>query len=195
MRSSATARTGKSGGTGKNADISSTDLYEGLRDSPFVELLIVILLISIFITFASVNWNVATKKGKEALLEDFSINVAMIREDAISHYENRVLEFDVSNGEVHAGRLDAKNVFVETGLLHLPEDYRIKDLVINGEAFSAGEVLHDLLRERDGGQDPRPSSKEARTYYSLLINPLTAKVTGENGYIEEISVKDRNNPS
>ena len=32
-------------------------------------------------------------------------------------------------------------------------------------------------------------------YYSLLINPLTAKVTGKDGYIEEISVKGRNNSS
>ena len=67
------------------------------------------------------------------------------------------VEFDVSNSEARVGRLDVKNGFVETGLLHLPEDYRIKDVVINGEVLSAGEMLHDLPRERDGGQDPGPS--------------------------------------
>ena len=137
-----------------------------IKGFTLVELLIVILIISIFITFASVNWNVATKKGKEALLEDFSIKVALIREDAISHYENRMLEFDVSNGEVRVGRLDIKTGFVETGLLHLPEDYLIKDVVINGDALSAGEMLYDFLRERDGGQDSRPLLKEARILFT-----------------------------
>ena len=85
------------------------------------------------------NWNVAAKKGKEALLEDFSIKVAMIREDAISHYENRVLEFDVSNDEVRVGMMDMKTGFVETGLVHLPEDYLIKDVVINGTPFPQGK--------------------------------------------------------
>jgi prepilin-type N-terminal cleavage/methylation domain-containing protein len=165
-----------------------------IKGFTLVELLIVILLISIFITFASVNWNVATKRGKEALLEDFSIKVALIREDAISHYENRVLEFDVSNSEARVGRLDVKNGFVETGLLHLPEDYRIKDVVINGEAFPQGKcyvtfhasgMVDRTLVHLEGSSD----------FYSLLINPLTAKVTGKDGYIEEISAKGRNNPS
>ena len=101
------------------------------------------LLISIFVTFASVNWNVATKKGKEALLEDFSINVAVIREDAISHYEKRALQFDLSAGEVHMGSLDAKNEFVETGLLHLPEEYAPQGRGRQRRGFSSGEMLHD----------------------------------------------------
>jgi hypothetical protein len=32
-------------------------------------------------------------------------------------------------------------------------------------------------------------------YYSLLVNPLTAKVTGKDGYIEETPVKSRDNSS
>ncbi len=88
-----------------------------IKGFTLLELIIVILLISIFVTFASVNWNVATKKGKEALLEDFSIKIALIREDAISHYENRVVEFDVSNSAARVGKMDVKNGFVETGLL------------------------------------------------------------------------------
>ena len=93
-----------------------------------VELLIVILLISIFITFASVNWNIGTKKGKEALLEKFSIDVGLIREEAISRYEDRVIEFDVTNNAARVGRIDLKNGFTETGRLELPKDYRIKDV-------------------------------------------------------------------
>jgi prepilin-type N-terminal cleavage/methylation domain-containing protein len=165
-----------------------------IKGFTLVELLVVILLISIFITFASVNWNVATKRGKEALLEDFSIKVAMIREDAISHYENRMVEFDVSNDKARVGKLDAKNGFVETGLLHLPEDYRIKDVVINGEVFPQGKCY--MTFHASGMVDRTLIHLEGSSdFYSLLTNPLTAKVTGKDGYIEETSAKGRNNPS
>ncbi len=165
-----------------------------IKGFTLVELLIVILIISIFITFASVNWNVAAKKGKEALLEDFSIKVAMIREDAISHYENRVLEFDVSNDEVRVGMMDMKTGFVETGLVHLPEDYLIKDVVINGTPFPQGKCYMTFYAS--GMVDRTLVHFEGSSaYYSLLINPLTAKVAGKDGYIGEISVKNRNNAS
>jgi len=165
-----------------------------IKGFTLVELLIVILLISIFVTFASVNWNIAAKKGKEALLEDFSIQIAMIREDAVSHYESRVLEFDVSMSEVRVGKLDAKEGFVETAALHLSEDYRIKDVVVNGQPFSQGKCYTTF--HESGMVDRTLVHLEGRqAYYSLLINPLTAKVTGEDGYIQEISVKGRNNAS
>lgn len=157
-----------------------------------VELLIVILLISIFITFASVNWNIGTKKGKEALLEKFSIDVGLIREEAISRYEDRVIEFDVTNNAARVGRIDLKNGFTETGRLELPKDYRIKDVIINGQTFPQGKcymtfytsgMVDRAVLHMEG--DPGP--------YSLIVNPLTAKVTGDNGYIQEITIKGRDN--
>jgi prepilin-type N-terminal cleavage/methylation domain-containing protein len=165
-----------------------------IKGFTLVELLIVVLIISIFITFASVNWNVTTKTGKEALLEAFSIRVALIREDAISHYEDRVLEFDVTNDEIRTGRMDVKNGFIETGLLHLSEDYRIKDVVINGTPFPMGKCYMTFYAS--GMVDRTLVHLEGSSqYYSLLINPLTAKVTGKDGYINETSVKNRNNAS
>ena len=162
-----------------------------IRGFTLLELLIVMLLISIFVTFASVNWNIAAKKGKEALLEDFSINVAVIREDAISHYEKRALQFDLSAGVVRVGSLDAKNEFVETGLLHLPEEYTLKSVIVNGVAFPQGKCY--MLFHETGMVDRTVIHLEGNdAYYSLLINPLTARVTGKDGYIEEISVKGRN---
>lgn len=149
---------------------------------------------SILITFASVNWNVGTKKGKDALLEQFSIDIALIREDAIGHYENRVVEFDVTGNTIRVGRMDLKTGFVGTGELHLQDDFRLKEVLINGERFSlgkcymtfyAGGMVDRAVLHLEGGQDA----------YSLLVNPLTARVRGENGFIEEVSVQGGNNPS
>src|SRR5208337_1745269 len=99
-------------------------IFQKTRGFTLVELLVVVLVISILITFASVNWNVAAKKGKDALLEQFSIDVAVIREDAIGHYENRVVEFDLTGNTIRVGRIDLKTGFVGTGELRLLGDYR-----------------------------------------------------------------------
>ena len=166
------------------------------RGFTLLELLIVILLLSIFITFASVNWNIMAKRGREALLEDFSINIAVIREDAVSNYENRVVEFDVTTGDIRVGALDVKGGFVETGKVELSEGFHIKDVVINGQPFSAGKCY--MTFRADGMVDRvilHLQGKDDGDLYSLLVNPLTARVTGENGYFEENALRGGNNPS
>ena len=159
-----------------------------------LELLIVILLISIFLTFASVNWEVVAKKGVDAFVESFSIRVSLIREEAISSYESRVIEFDVTEGKIRVGTVDEKSGFLETGQIPLAEGYRIKDVVINGRpvpigkcymTFHAGGMVDRVVLHLEGEND----------LYSLFVNPLTARVTGEAGYVEETGLKDRHNAS
>ncbi len=159
-----------------------------------VELLIVIFIIGMFVTFASVNWTNMVKKGKEGLLEQFSINVSLIREDAVSNYEDRVVEYDVSAGTIRVGRIDQKNGFIQTGELRLTDEYRLKDVVINGQSHSIGKCY--MTFHATGLVDRTVVHLEGKDqFYSLLVNPLTAKVTGENGYTEEITYRRRNNAS
>jgi prepilin-type N-terminal cleavage/methylation domain-containing protein len=169
-------------------------IFRKTKGFTLVELLIVVLIISIFLTFASVNWNVAAKKGKEGLLEQFSIDVALIREDAIAHYENRVVEFDLAAGTIRVGRVDLKTGFVGTGELHLQGDYRLTEALINGERFSLGKCYMTFYK---GGMVDRAvlHLEGGGESYSLLVNPLTARVRGENGYVEEVSVQGGYHPS
>ncbi len=147
-----------------------------------------------FVTLASVNWTNMTKKGKEGLLEQFSINVSLIREDAVSNYEDRVLEYDITEGRIRVGRIDQKNGFIETGQLPLTDEYRLKDVVINGQSYSIGKCY--MTFHATGLVDRTVVHLEGKDqFYSLLVNPLTAKVTGENGYTEEITFRRRNNAS
>ena len=166
------------------------------RGFTLVELLIVVLLLSIFLTFASVNWNVTDKKGKEALLEDFSIDISVIKEDAVSNYENRIIEFETGTGNMRVGALDEKGQFVEIKKIDLSEGYHVNDAVINGRPFSAGKCYMTL--RADGMVDRvilhlRGDDEDDR--YSLIVNPLTARVKGENGYFEESRLTGGNNPS
>ncbi len=134
------------------------------------------------------------KKGKEGLLERFSINVALVREDAVSNYENRVVEYNVTEGKIRIGRIDEKNGFVESSELPLTDEYHLKDVVINGQSYSIGKAYMTFYAT--GLVDRTVVHLEGKDqFYSLLVNPLTAKVTGENGYSEEASFKGRNNPS
>jgi len=171
-------------------------IFRKTRGFTLVELLIVILLLSIFLTFASVNWNVMARKGKDALLESFSISTSVIREEAISNYENRVIEFDVTTGDIRVGAIDVKGAFVETGKIELSEGYHVKDVVINGQPFSTGKCY--MTFRADGLVDRvilHLQGDEENQRYSLLVNPLTARVTGEDGYFEESRLTGGNNPS
>jgi len=165
-----------------------------IRGFTLVELIVVVFLLSILLTFASVNWSGTTKKGRDALKEHFSIDVAMIREEAVENYENRVVEFDLATGAVRVGWIDQKTGFTPIRDLRLQEGYEVREAIINGERFSqgkcsmtfyAGGMVDRAVLHFEGGQER----------YSLLVNPLTARVTDENGYVEEVSVpQGGNNP-
>jgi prepilin-type N-terminal cleavage/methylation domain-containing protein len=159
-----------------------------------VELLIVIMLISILLTFSSVSWNSVSKKGTDALLEHFSIAVSLLREEAISNYEERVIQFDLTAGHIAIGVMDQQTGFIERGEIRLPDEYRLKDVVINGEASVTGR--HYATFQSSGMVDRTVVHLEGeKQHYSLMVDPLTAKVTGENGYIEETPIRDWNNAS
>lgn len=165
------------------------------RGFTLVELLIVILILGIFITFASANWNSIPKKGKDALLERFSIDIAVIREDAVSDYASKVIEFDVVENKVRFGSLDVKNTFLPSGEIAVAEEYRIKDAVINGQPCPSGKCYMTL--RSDGTVDRtilHLETLEEEQQYSIVVNPLTAQVTGEDGYFQETPIREGNNP-
>ncbi len=160
-----------------------------------LELVIVTLLLAIFLTFASVNWKVFAPNDNQSFLERLSVEISLLREEAISDYDEKAIEFNLVDNAITVGRIDKTMGFVKTRELALPDETRMKDLLINGESFSTGKplmvcyptgivdrvILHIDLKEND--------------YYSILVSPLTAKTTGEKGYLEEIAIPERNNPS
>ena len=161
------------------------------RDEGFtlVELLIVTLLLAIFLTLASVNWQVFSRKGGDSFLESFSIEVTLLREEAISNYEERAIQFDISTNSIYIGRPDRLQGFLQTRELKVPEPYVLRDVVLNGEKVSVGKTT---MRFLSSGMIDRVilhfvSAKDQ--FYTVLLNPLTARVTGENGYVEEIALR------
>jgi len=159
------------------------------RGFTLVELLIVTLLLAIFLTLASVKWQSLSSKGGDSFLESFSIEVTLLREEAISTYEERAIEFDLSTNSIHIGLPDRLKGFLQNRDLKVPEPYVLKDIVLNGDKITTGKAV---MRFLSTGMIDRVILHFTGTkdqFFTVLLNPLTAKVTGENGYIEEITLR------
>ena len=160
-----------------------------------LELILVTLLMSILLTFASVRLDVFSKEDKDTFLERFSIEILLLRENAVSDYEQKAIQFDIVKKMVSIGYVYLIKGFVSSRDIEIPEEYLLKDVIINGEKFSLGKPvmrfystgLVDRLIIHLEGKD--------EGFYSVIINPLTAKMIGEHGYIEEIVIKKRDDPA
>lgn len=160
-----------------------------------VELLIATLLLAIFLTFASVNWKSFAPNNRESFLERFSMEISLLKEEAISDYDEKAIEFNLVDNIITIGRIDKVMGFVKQRDLALPDESRMKDLLINGESFSTGKPLMVFYPTGAVDRVILHLDLEQNDYYSISVSPLTAKATGEQGYIEEIAVRGRNNPS
>jgi prepilin-type N-terminal cleavage/methylation domain-containing protein len=159
------------------------------RGFTLVELLLVTLLLAIFLTLASVNWQVFSRKSGENFIESFSIEVTLLREEAISSFEERAIQFDISTNSIYIGRPDRLQGFLKARELKVPEPYVLRDVVLNGEKITVGKTT---MRFLSSGMIDRVilhfvSVKDQ--FYTVLLNPLTARVTAENGYVEEITIR------
>ena len=106
-----------------------------------------------------------------------------------------MMEFDVAGNTISAGRIDKIRGYVLSKELPLPSDYKLRNVVINGETFPTGKPL---VRFCPSGMVDRiivHLDREASDPYSIIVDPLTARVTGKDGYIEEILLPGRNKPS
>ncbi|MBA4419112.1 MAG: hypothetical protein C0392_14580 [Syntrophus sp. (in: bacteria)] len=160
-----------------------------------LELILVVLLMSILLTFASVKWDFFAKKDKETFLERLSIEISMLRESAVSDYEQKAIQFDITKNMLSIGYVDLTKGFVSSRDIDIPEEYLLKDVIINGGKISIGTAV---MRFYPTGLVDRlimhlEGKKEG--FYSVIINPLTAKMSEERGYIEEIIIPKRANPT
>jgi len=160
-----------------------------------LELILVVLLMSILLTFASVKWDFLAKKDKETFLERLSIEISLLRENAISDYEQKAIQFDLKNNLVSIGYVDLIKGFVSSRDIEIPETYLLKDVIINGGKISIGKavmrfyptgLVDRLIMHLDGKNEG---------FCSVIINPLTAKISEEHGYLEEIIIPKRDNPT
>jgi prepilin-type N-terminal cleavage/methylation domain-containing protein len=160
-----------------------------------LEVILAVLLISILLTFASVRWDFFTAKNRETFLEKLSIEISLLRENAISDFEPKAIQFDITKNVLSIGYVDVIKGFVSSRDMKIPEAYLLKDVVINGRKISMGKavmrfyptgLVDRLIMHLEG---------EKEGFYSVTINPLTSKMSEEHGYLEEIIIPKRDNPT
>jgi prepilin-type N-terminal cleavage/methylation domain-containing protein len=158
-----------------------------------LELIIVILLISLFLSLLSVNWMGLSRKEKDTFLETLSLQVAVLREDAISSYQVRAIEFDITNNTMKAGAVDLTKGFDAFRQIDLAKGYVLKDVIINGNKITIGKTLARYYPSGLVDKTIIHFEAEKEGYYSVVIHPLTAKVEAANDYLEEIKIPEGGN--
>lgn len=175
--------------------ISQTEISKKTDGFTLLELILVILLISLLLTFASVKWDILPKKEKETFMERLAIELSLLRESSVSDYEQKAIELDFTGNTISLGYIDLVKGYVAYRELVSPEGNVLKNAIINGEKYSIGKVV---MRAYPTGLIDRAIlhfEGEEEGFYSIIINPLTAKITEERGHIEEIVIPKGDNPS
>jgi prepilin-type N-terminal cleavage/methylation domain-containing protein len=162
-----------------------------------LELIFVVFILSISLTFVSVRWNVFSKQSKDTLLEKLSIEIALLRENSISEYRQKAIEFDLTKNTIRIGEVDRVKGFIPEREILIPEKYLLKDAVVNGDKFSIGKTVMRLYPTGLVDKVILHFESEKEGFFSITINPLTARISEANGYIEEIKipVTGRANPT
>jgi len=158
-----------------------------------LELLLVLLLLSILITFASARWDILSRNGKESFLEKLSIEASLLRESAISDFEKKILRFDITKNTIEIGIMDQIKGFSVDRNFVIPDKYILKDVVINGEKYAIGQALMSFYPNGLVDRTIIHLEGEKEGFYTIIVNPLTARITEEHGYIEETTFDEGSN--
>lgn len=165
----------------------------GIKGFTFIELTIAILLTAILISFAAVNWGTFFGKDNQSLKDRLAVEVAMLREDAISRYEDRVIQFDMTNNAIESGSVDAVRGFEASRRIPVPPGLILLDTVINGQRVGSG-ISHMriyALGFTDKAILHLADSRQGWT--TIIIWPLTGEIESHNEYRDEIRLEERNN--
>jgi len=151
-----------------------------------LELLVILLLISLFLPFIFLNLQGFGSDEKENLLSMLALEFSLLRERAISDHTVLCVEFDITKNMISTGSLDIYMRFLPEKEIEIGGNYILKDVVINGEKFGEGKCL---MRFYPTGLVDRAIvhfEKNGERFYSIVCNPLTARLEGFNEYVEEI---------
>ncbi len=160
----------------------------------FIELAIAIVVVSILITMAAVNWGSLWQQDKQTFLDRFAMEVSVLREEAVSNFQQRAMEFNIIDNTIRVGAIDLVKGFDPLRQVPMPDGYAVKETIINGKKITMGKTY--ILFYPSGLIDKAILHiEESKDFSSIIINPLTAKVELKSGYVEEVSLPERTNPS
>lgn len=165
------------------------------RGFTFIELSLAVVVLAILVTLAAANWSVLRRSDKETFLERFSMEVALLREEAVSSYQQRAMELNITDGTIRIGAIDAVNGFDALRQIPLPDRYVLKNALVNGKRASVGRILIGFYPSGLVDRAILHFEAEKEGFSSIVIHPLTAKVELQSGYTEELTLEAGRNPS
>lgn len=158
-----------------------------------LELLIIVFIIMVFLPVFFLNLDVLKRDEKREIFDMLSVEFSLLRERAISDYMIKYIEFDLTSNTISTGDMDVYRGFLPEKKIGIPEKFILKDVIINGEKFTTGKavmkfystgMIDRVIMHFERGND---------TFYTIVSEPLTAKLKEYDTYIEEIKRKEGDN--
>jgi prepilin-type N-terminal cleavage/methylation domain-containing protein len=166
-----------------------------IKGFTFVELTIVILLISILVTFTAVNWGSFSRKDREKFVDQLTSEVSLIRGDAISSYQNRVLHIDFTKNLIEVGANDSVRGFESLRYIAIPDNLMLADAIINGQKSTSGIVQIRFYPIGLSDKAILHFEGKKEDNLTIIIWPLTGSIEAHKEYIDEIKFYTRDNPA
>ncbi len=175
--------------------MSPAQTWTKTKGFTLLELMVVMVVLAMAFSFVAINWGGLVRKEEDSFFSRFSLEASILREEAVSAFQQRAIEIDFTANSITAGAVDLQTGITPFRSLGVPYGLTVKDAIVNGRKFSTGKVVvrfyptglvDRTILHLEGGREGS---------YSIIIQPLTARVEIRNGHIEEIEVPPGSYPS
>jgi prepilin-type N-terminal cleavage/methylation domain-containing protein len=166
-------------------------IWKENRGFSLLELLVVLLLMSIFLPFSLVRLEILKEDEENFMLSALSTSFSLLREKAVTEYVTQYVELDVTNNTIKIGYMDVYVGFVPEREIRVQGPYVLKDVVINGEKLVHGRCVVRFYPTGLVDRVIMHFEGERGSFYSVVLDPLTATVQGYDGYREEPGERQR----
>lgn len=166
-----------------------------IKGFTFVELIIAILLISILISFAAVNWGAFSRNDDASFLDQFSMEILALQEHTIAKYQGRTLQFDLTKNSIESGVIDIERGFVPIKKIATPSYFNLVDAVINGQKTTTGIAQMSFYPTGLIDKAILHFKSEKGGWFTIIIWPLTGTLETYNEYIDEAKFNKGDNPA
>lgn len=176
-------------------EMSRVRILTRTKGFTFIELIVAVLLLSIAATFAAINWGTGARKKDASFFERFSGEVTALQEEAVSHFQVRAMQFDLTGNAIESGAVDGQGTFESFRKLDVPSELMLVDAVVNGNKTRGGSAQMKIYPEGFVDKVLLHFEGKREGWLTIIVWPLTGRCEVHDEYIDEIALNSGPDPS